>query len=394
MIDQSFNINENCTGCYACYSVCPQSCISMLANEEGFISPSVNSIKCVRCGKCMSVCPILNPDEREFEPSAIACQNRINSSRIKSSSGGVFVALSERIIELEGVVYGAAFNSNCEVEHKSVDSHENIHILQGSKYVQSKIGDSFIHAKEQLSSGKQVLFSGTPCQIAGLMKYLGKKYERLLTIDIVCHGVPSPAVFKKYIEARERLARSRVTEISFRDKKMGWKNFSMRICFENKRVYCRSKDQDPYLKSFLQNGTLRRSCYACRFKGEKRHSDITLADFWGVQNLMPDIDDDKGTSLVLLHSPTGKQMFESIAGDIFSNPADVSEALKYNSAALNSVKRSPFRDQFIKEVTNDNFIKLAHKYFSESPNIRIRRRLLMVIKKLRLEKLVRKIRKK
>ena len=294
-----------CSGCHACVNICPKQCITMASDEEGFLYPVADKEKCVECGLCEKVCYAINPCKNENLPEVYACYNKDDAVRASSSSGGMFTLFAEHILNLNGVIFGAAFDENLIVRHICVDNKEDVHKLRTSKYVQSIVGDSYKKAKELLENGRVVLFTGTPCQINGLMSYLGKKYDNLYTQDIICHGVPSSKVWKKYLEYTEKLHGSKVDSTinpSFRAKTFGWLNFSVKINFENKTVHAETLKKDLFMRSYLSNALLRPSCYKCSSKGLQRISDVTLADFWGVNRVLPEMFDDKGTSLIFLNT--------------------------------------------------------------------------------------------
>ena len=306
---------DNCSGCHACANVCPQSCILMVSDDEGFWYPQVDKDKCIDCGLCEKVCPIIHkwqPDESRTTTAMVAL-NKNEEIRLRSSSGGIFTLLAEEIIAQGGVVFGAAFTNDFKsVHHICVSSTVDIGRLRGSKYIQSKTEDSYIQAKKFLDKGIKVLFTGTPCQIGGLYSFLRKDYDNLYTQDIICHGVPSPFIWEKYLEERERKAASKTQQMFFRHKKYGWKTYAVLFEFSNNTAYVKSFQEDSFMKAFLSNSCLRPSCHHCSFRNPIRQADITLADFWGIHEVFPEFDDDKGTSLVLIHSDRGQSLFDSI----------------------------------------------------------------------------------
>lgn len=379
MIDTEIKEKKDCTGCYACASICPTNCISMTNDKEGFWYPEVDNDKCIKCGKCINVCPPINYEAAKNQPIAYACINKDESIRLESSSGGIFTLIAEKIIENGGVIFGAEFGERFEVVHGYVDTKNEIKRFRGSKYVQSKIGDTYKKAKEVLDSGKEVLFSGTPCQISGLKTFLGKSYNNLLCIDIICHGVPSPMVWKKYIKYREEKAGSSTERIAFRRKDEGWKRYSVSFTFKNDTEYRQNFREDLFMKAFLKDICLRPSCYDCKFKTIHRESDLTLADFWGVQNILPDLDDDMGTSLILVNSDAGQAMLEQIKEKVTCKKVDLNEAIKYNAAAIKSVEHNPKRKYFFKEINAVPFDKLVNKYCSEKLVVRFKRKLKALI---------------
>lgn len=369
---------SKCSGCYACKSICPQQCISMESDEEGFWYPVVDTDKCINCGLCQRTCPILNKDKIENNPCAYACFNKDERTRIKSSSGGIFSLIAEHVIDMDGVVFGAEFDEEFAVRHSFIKTKDQINQFQGSKYTQSKIGDTFKQAKSLLEQGKAVLFSGTSCQIAGLKSYLGKSYKKLFCVDIVCHGVPSPKVWNQYVLYREKCAGSKVSEISFRKKDPGWRRFSMYFKFMNNSEYLQPRDSDSYMKAFLRNLCLRPSCYACSFKTLNRQSDITLADFWGIESVLPRMDDDKGISLIFVNSKKGRYIFEKINNSILYEEVDINKAASCNYSALKSAPFNKNRKRFFRKFERKNFDKLVNKCCSDGLVLRIKRRLKMI----------------
>jgi polysaccharide pyruvyl transferase WcaK-like protein/coenzyme F420-reducing hydrogenase beta subunit len=365
-----------CTGCYACISSCPENCLSMRQDTEGFWYPAINAQKCTDCGLCLKVCPVINDVKVDnVEPKkSYACVNKNDSVRLESSSGGIFSLMAETVIQNNGFVFGAAFNSIFEIEHTCINKKQDIQKLRGAKYVQSRIGDIYKKAEGLLLNDATVLFCGTPCQISGLKLFLRKTYENLLCVDFICHGVSSPAVWKKYVEYRVKQAESPPRKINFRDKTNGWANFSMVFHFQNDAVYRETRRKDYYLKAYLQNICLRPSCHACRFKSLNRQSDITLADFWGIRNVAPGMNDDKGISLVMLNSVRGQDFFNRIKDSVIYKEVDVHQAILYNTTAVKSVKIHPNRKAFFAKLHELPFDKLVTKYCKDGFLTRARRK--------------------
>lgn len=359
------NNKVDCSGCHACFNICPVECIKMEVDNEGFWYPNVDESKCIGCGLCEKVCPIINKKEEKNnnDIKAYACINKDDEIREKSSSGGVFSILSEYVIQNNGAVFGSAFNENLELIHSCTESIEGLEKFRSSKYLQSKIGSTYKEVKVFLENGKNVLYSGTPCQIDGLKSYLGKDYENLICIDIICHGVPSPKVFDLYLKEFNEKFKTKFSEINFRDKFYGWKYFSLLLSSKDK-TYRKKLNQDLYMKGFLSNLYLRPSCYDCKSKTLNRSSDITIADFWGIINILPEMDDDKGTSLVLVHTEKGKQIRDYLKEKMNIKEVICSEAIKYNSAAIKSVNENPKRKLFFDELENNeqNISELINKY--------------------------------
>ena len=359
----------NCCGCYACYSICPVKAIKMEKDEKGFEYPIVDKDKCTNCGLCEKVCPIINNkknDKTEADIKAYASMNKDLQTRMKSSSGGIFTLIAEYILDLNGVVFGATFNEKFEVVHSYIENKEEVYKFQGSKYVQSKIGDMYKKAKEFLDSDRYVLFTGTPCQIEGLYQYLRKDYKKLYTQDLICHGVPSPKVWNKYLEEKNQKYKGIPESISFREKeKSGWQNFGMKIKYQND-VYLLKHSEDVYMKAFLRDICLRDSCYNCNFKKKLRNSDITLADFWGIGNIDKTLNDDKGVSLILLNSKKGQYLFEGIKENLIYKIVDFEEAIKYNPNMIKSAKMQTKREKFFNDLNNNKLETLVKKYTKKS----------------------------
>lgn len=281
-------------------------------------------------------------------PIAYAAANKNDLIRKSSSSGGIFFLMAKAILQDGGVVFGAKMNGSSEVEHSACEKLEDIFPFLGSKYVQSKMGDAYIEVYRYLQKGKKVLFSGTPCQIAGLKSYLAKEYDTLYTLDLACHGVPSKKVWRSYL--KESFGEKQIKNINFRDKTEGWKNFSLEIEFENGEKYRKKRKRDLYMKGFLQNIYLRPSCYECRFKGVRRESDVTLADFWQIESMRPEMDDDKGTSFILIQSLKGERLWNRISREVNFCQANIEDAVQNNWAIVRSVELPDKRKVFYEKI--------------------------------------------
>ena len=372
-----------CMGCHACYNRCPVQAIEMVEDEKGFKYPQVNKEKCINCGLCERVCPILNPRKVKNTPKAYAVKNKNEDVREKSSSGGMFSLLAEKVLQDGGVVFGVAFDENWQLKHIYVENIEDLQIFRGSKYLQSIVGETYSKLKDFLIEGRKVMYTGTPCQIEGLKSYLGKEYENLFTQDIICHGVPSPKVHERYLKyLRDKYKTKNIKNIIHRTKINGWKNWCVNIKFDNSE-YIKAHEQDPYMQAFLRNTSLRESCYNCQFKKKHRISDITLADFWGIENIAPEMDDNKGTSLVIINSEKGKQIFEQIKDKIIYKQVDFEEAIRYNPSMTTSVKPDPNREKFFDNLDKMPFDELVKKY-TYTPGIfkRILWKVKRVVKKI------------
>ncbi len=384
---------SQCSGCFACASACPQNCISMISDNEGFLYPNIDVSHCVNCDLCVKACPIINKkNETNVAVSAYAAINNDEGIRGESSSGGIFTYLAEQIIKKGGIVFGAAFSEDFKyVKHISVSEINELFKLRGSKYLQSRIGNTYKEAEAYLKKGVPVYFSGTPCQISGLYSYLGKEYDNLYTQDIICHGVPSPLVWEKYVENRESVSGSYTKKVFFRNKETGWKNFLVRFVFEDGTEYSKSYKNDLYMKGFISNLFLRPSCHNCNFKTVNRIADITLADFWGVEVSDLKMDDDKGTSLVLIHSDKGKELFENFDSEVLVKKADLEFAVKANSAILTSVTPHNKRSRFFKKLENSNIDDLIYGCLKVSTYnkylITIKRHIKKTLKRLSAKKI-------
>ncbi|MBR2708400.1 MAG: Coenzyme F420 hydrogenase/dehydrogenase, beta subunit C-terminal domain, partial [Bacilli bacterium] len=289
---------------------------------------------------------------------------------LKSSSGGVFILFAKEIIKKNGVVFGASFDKKFNVVHSYVEKIEELGTLMTSKYTQSIIGNAYSKVKYFLKKGRYVLFTGTPCQIEGLYSFLKKDYEKLYTQDIICHGVPSPKVWRKYLDYQKSFYKDSIKNISFRDKSSGWKLYRIKILFKS-NFYSEVHSDDLYMQVFLKNVCLRDSCYNCQFKKKYRKSDVTLADYWGVDNVHPEMNDDNGISLLIINSDKGKELFNSVKGDMCYLETDFNKAIKYNSAMLNSVNHCKKEKIFFDKLDVIRFDKLIKKCVPKRSFLRI-----------------------
>lgn len=328
-------VKSDCTGCGACVGVCPKKAISMRPDEEGFLYPVVDSALCVECDLCEKRCPAGKEVPRQKQ-KVYGVQHLDQQVRGASSSGGVFTALARGMLAQGGVVFGAAFDEKLRVEHVGAFDESEIAAMRGSKYVQSDSADAIKNAVSLLSRGIPVLFSGTPCQIAGLKACTGGKYDDLLlTVDFVCHGVPSPGVFAAYIDELEKKNGKKVVSYAFRDKRKGWKDFSAVAVFEDGSEMAGDQRTEPFLYGFLQNLYLRPSCSQCTaYRGEQRLSDLTMADLWGAQQICPDKDDDTGLSLVFVNTERGMQALKGCGAELRRFTVDVTDAMRRGNPSI------------------------------------------------------------
>lgn len=363
-----------CTGCYACVNICPVGCIEMAVNSKGFQTPKIDRDHCIHCGACETVCSRANGKKRNVVvPVAFGAMAKDDVLRRGSSSGGIFSLLANQVLSYDGIVIGAVLSKDCKrVHHVVCKSKKSLVALRGAKYLQSDISKMYREARDHLGSGKFVLFSGTPCQIDGLKAFLDCDYENLLCVDFICHGVPSPMIWEKYCNDIKKIQGGTIIDAQFRHKKYSWDRFSLGIKVQDRHYMFKSKVEDPYLRLFLNDYTLRPSCYHCLHKGISRQSDITLADFWGVDEVMPDLYDRKGTSLVLIHTNKGMSMFDNIKQETIAKEVNLREAIRHNTAAIESSCIPKDFDKFWDDVKDYSVSQLADKYCPISMKTRIK----------------------
>ena len=357
---------KKCVGCWSCYNACPIRCISMVADKDGFAYPVVDTHKCINCSRCEKVCPVLNGHrDKRGAVTIYAAYARDEAIRSASSSGGVFTLLAEKVLNAGGTVFGAAFDDDFQVHHVQVKNGDGLSGLRGSKYVQSRIENTFAEAEALLRKNVPVLFSGTPCQIDALNNFLGKDYDHLITQDLVCHGVPAPSVWARYMDYIEGQIESRPQQITFRDKTHGWNRYSLKITGENGKISSHIFTEDLMMRAYLRDICLRPSCYACPSKGVKRSSDITLSDFWGIQYVAPELDDNRGIGLVICHTEKGEEQIESILPRLVYREADQS-AIIYNQAMVKSAVKDRRYELFMDEIQKKPFDLIVKKYCTPS----------------------------
>lgn len=371
---------SNCCSCNACVQKCPKQCISMREDDEGFLYPYVDKTLCIECGLCEKTCPIINSKEERKPLNVFAAKNQNDEVRMQSSSGGIFTLLAENVIDEGGVVFGAGFNERWEVVHSFAENKKDLAKFRGSKYVQSKVGNSYKLAEAFLKQGRKVLYSGTPCQIAGLKQYLRKDYVNLLAVDFICHGVPSPGVFRTYLRDEINICTARkgggkntvllpciplvserdeldmkgmkIQSISFRDKRNGWKKYGFALVFskasaegENSvSLSYKPLNENLFLRGFLKDLYLRPSCYSCKFKGLSSGSDITIADYWNIHTLIPSIDDDKGISAIVATTDKGAVAVPEMKAMLYD--ATWEDLLQKNPALVRSALFNKNRTKF------------------------------------------------
>lgn len=345
----SIKSKYDCCGCEACAQKCAHNAISMKRDKEGFLYPIIDPNKCTKCDICEKVCPVINQKLPSEPIKTYAAKNKDEIVRLQSSSGGIFTLLATKTINNGGVVFGAKFDEQWKVVHDYVETIEDLAKFRGSKYVQSRINDNYIKVEQFLKQGRKVLFSGTPCQIAGLKRFLIKDYKNLICIDIICHGVPSPFVWEKYIQ---QFKTASISSVKFRDKTNSWKNYEVVISQNTSELIRETIHKNVYMKFFLSDLCLRPSCASCPAKAGKSQSDITIADFWGVQHIHPEFDDDKGCNLVIVNSKKGNELFKSL-DKCNKIETDFKQAISYNPSYFKSVVEPKYRKYFF--VNFDKF---------------------------------------
>ena len=357
---------RECCGCHACVQKCPRQCISMQEDCEGFLYPKIDVASCVECGLCEMVCPMLNVSESREPMEVCAVKSADDKVRMASSSGGLFTMLAEQTIAEGGAVFGAKFSEGCQmVLHSAAEDMDGVAAFRGSKYVQSVIGDSYQQAERMLKAGRKVLFSATPCQIAGLKRYLGKEYENLLTVDVVCHGVPSPLVWREYLKSIVQKG-EKVLYVNMRDKRKGWSMFHIDVETDKRRSYQWHREC-IYMKGFLKNIYLRPSCYSCSINSGRSGSDITLGDFWGVANFHPEFMDEMGVGLSLAWSKQGVNIVRKTKCRVVKSNYD--NAKEYNPCIERSVTEPKLRGLFWEKFEQDGVAAIEKVCRRMRPNI-------------------------
>lgn len=374
---------QDCCGCSACVQRCPKHCITLKEDGEGFLYPHVNSDECIDCGLCEKVCPELHHGERHIPLEVYAARNKDESIRMQSSSGGIFTLLAEKVIQEGGVVFGAAFDVNWEVMHTYAETMEGLVDFRGSKYMQSRIGTAYQDAEYFLKQGRKVLFSGSPCQIKGLKLFLRKNYDNLIAVDFICHGVPSPKVWREYL--KETIARKSgknsvlpypipckigIDTVDFRSKSTGWKKYSFALTLsetsvegvKNTVLLSSVFSENPFMRAFLADLILRPSCYSCPSKSGRSGSDLTIADYWAIPQVAPEFDDDKGVSLVLVQTEKGKSFYQSLKEKTTFIVTSYQEAQGANGGFKEKTPMHPKRSRFFTEFAqSDDIIGLIDR---------------------------------
>ena len=373
-----------CCGCSACFNICTKQAINMEYDSEGFSYSVVDNSKCIKCGLCLKVCPIINNKKENKVLEVYGTKNKNVDEQLKSSSGGMFSIFAKYVLDNNGIVFGAAFDNNWKVVHKYIDKKEDLDSLRRSKYVQSDINITYKYAKQFLEQDKLVLFTGTPCQIAGLKSFLQKDYENLIAIDIICFQVASPLVWERFL--KENFNINDIKEIDFRDKFYGWDKSIMSLSLKNnirypklpliysllsqriKMLLSSTNYALSYRKGCLSGLFSRPACHNCSFKGD-RNSDFTIGDLWGINNILPEMYDKKGVSVLTINSQKGKEIFEKVKNNIEYEQINYDDMIKYNPAFVSSAPAHPNREEFFKRYKNESLNKLIPELLNEKPLI-------------------------
>lgn len=368
-----YESKDKCCGCSACQSICPTNAIQMISDGDGFLYPHVQKDKCIECEMCIKTCVFKSTRSNEKTPiNAYAAINKDKEVLINSSSGGVFGAVATKVLEKNGVVFGCSMNGKYEANHVYITNLNQLKALQGSKYIQSNIGESYKKVKEYLNSDKKVLFSGTPCQVDGLKSYLKIDYDNLITTDIICHGVPSPKFFKDYMNYLERKENLRILKFNFRDTDINYMSCAGKITYIKGKKVCQRKmtyHLDCFYNYFMYGVIFRECCYKCPYTNGNRPGDLTMGDYWGVQNYHPEIKTDKGVSALLVNTQKGVDLVSELNLDIINT--NFNNILNHNSNLVHPTPMNKDRDSVFKlyresgiEAVVDNFYrKLGFKYY-------------------------------
>lgn len=353
------NISDKtkCCGCGACVRICPRGAISMQEDREGFLYPVVDDKKCIKCGLCIKTCPILNSKKQDFVPKVYAAKNKDSEVQKQSSSGGMFSILADYVLAQKGVIFGAAFNKNWEVCHRFIDKKEDLDILRRSKYVQSNTLNTFKEVQKFLEEGRQVLYTGTPCQIAGLKSFLGKYYDSLLSVDIICHSIPSPGVWEEFLKQNYDI--SKFIKIDFRDKKYGWNKSKLYFYLKDGKIEPQDREMSLFRVGFGEALFCRPSCHACYFKANNRFSDFTIGDAWGYADYAPEMFDKNGLSVIFTNNKKAEELFDKLKENLVYKEVPCDKVIKYNPYYNTSVKAHPKREEFFKRWQTEPVKKLV-----------------------------------
>lgn len=367
---------SNCYGCTACLSACPVKAIKMIEDEKGFLYPKIDEEKCIKCGLCKKICPYNKNNDNLKILNAFAVKNVDEHIRSISSSGGVFSAMADYVLNKNGIVVGAILDENLQVKHVCANNENDVAKMRGSKYVQSNMTGIFPEVKKYLEKNITVLFTGTPCQCAGLKCYLRKDYENLYICDLICHGASSPRLFRDHIKLLNK--NGKVLNYNFRSKINGWHNHTEAICYENNEDF-KSNISQSFKQFFGRSLNLRESCYTCKFANMERVGDITIGDFWGVEEKCKEFDDNKGINLLLINNERGRDLFNNIEKKLISK--DVTNLDFSQQALLNCVNKPKNAEMFWKDYFDKGYDYILNKYTRSIFMMNLRKRIKKIIKR-------------
>ena len=365
------NISDKaeCNGCCACFDICPTNAISLQIDNEGFWYPEINKDLCTSCELCLKTCPeLIDLKSLETKPENPICYGAHYNDqkiRIDSTSGGLFSALANKMYDLGGYVAGAIYNDDFSVKHIISNNRDDLEKLRSSKYLQSSCTNLYKDTKKLLIRGEKVLVCGCPCQMAALRLFLSKEYENLIICDFICRGINSPKVFRKHLDSLEKQYDSKIVYVKAKNKELGWRKLTFKTIFENGQSYYGDGQTDNFTRGYLRSGVYcRPSCFSCKFKDLPRIADITLADFWGIEKVNPELDNDTGTSVVMCNTPKGIDFFNTIKDNLEYSQVDVKDIIPGNPSLLYSLKKTNTdREKFFKDLNQLTFNKVANKYF-------------------------------
>lgn len=382
---------KECTSCCSCYNVCLSSSIDMVENSYGFMYPKVNEDKCTSCMLCEKACPVYKQQIPATPLKYFGCTNKNEKIRLKSSSGGIFHGLSKSVIDSGGVVFGVKLDTKNKPIFTYVDNVHDLLALLGSKYSHADYHKYFIDVKKFLGKGKKVLFSGAPCQVAGLKAFLRKDYENLITVDFICHGMASPKVYGDYINLLESKNKSKIIRVSFRDKKTGWSNFSFSVDFQNGKTFSELMSENFYMRGFLRSFYEKESCHYCKFKNFTSGSDIVLCDFWGADILYPQHVDEKGLSGVIINTHKGMTLFKSVDGEFEVFETDYVSIKSGNQYVAKSSMPNVKKELFFEDYFKYGLEHAMDKYLSDDMITKLKKRVKFYLKKLAISVLLLRI---
>lgn len=393
-MDSVFDRKEDCCGCTACKNICPTSAIRMSSDEEGFLYPIIDQKACIDCGLCRAVCVFqngYNTDKNLKPPEVYAVKHKSEAVRMVSSSGGAFTAISDYMLSLGGVVFGAAFDQDFSVKHLRAENAEERDAFRGSKYVQSELRGVFKEIKTLLQEERNILFSGTGCQVSGLKSYLQKAHvntERLLTVDLLCHGTPSPKLWSDYMSFIQK--KEKVKSYTFRFKGIGWHGYNVKAIYASGKVRINNTKEKTFLNLFGLNLVLRPSCYQCIYKNTDRASDIMIGDFWGIEKTLPQFYDNIGVSLLFCNTAKGKDVFEEVSENVSYKASNINDCMQSN--LMGPTKVPIRRNQFWIDYSENGFGYVAKKYAGYNIKSMTKGSIISALKKIGVKEVLNRLR--